>query len=93
MVYQDFHLVRRWYNPTYQNEHVPEGLVMIPPISHERSEEEPMAKARWFQSLTVEERAELLCSFTDLILEINPGIVDKKYAQPVAGRFRILKQP
>jgi hypothetical protein len=33
---------------------------------------------RWFQSLSMEERADLLCSFTDLILEINPGIMEKK---------------
>jgi hypothetical protein len=42
-------------------------------ISRERSEEDPKAKARWFQTLTVEERAELLCSLTETILEINPG--------------------
>lgn len=64
---------------------------MHPQVSHDRSQEQPEAKARWFQSLTLDERAELLCSFTELILYANPGIVDKKNVEPVAGRIRVLK--
>jgi hypothetical protein len=45
---------------------------MIESVSHSRSAETMEAKARWFQSLTMEERADLLCEFTDMILEINP---------------------
>lgn len=48
---------------------------------HNRDEETPEAKARWFQSLPLEERMEMLCFFTDLILENNPGIVDARDAQ------------
>ncbi|MBW8010429.1 MAG: hypothetical protein FVQ83_04190 [Chloroflexi bacterium] len=59
-------------------------------ISHDRQEETPEAKARWFQSLTLEERMEMLCAFTDLILENNPHIVEQKDAQPIAGRVRVL---
>jgi len=65
---------------------------MIPSISHDLREENPIAKARWFQSLSMEERADYLCFFTEMILEINPGIVEKKNAQPVAGRIRVLKE-
>ncbi len=36
---------------------------MIPSISHDRNEETPEAKARWFQSLSLSERMELLCAF------------------------------
>ena len=54
---------------------------MIPRISHSWEEETPEAKARWFQSLTLAERMELLCSFTDLILQNNPGIMDSKDAE------------
>ena len=61
-------------------------------ISHDRGDEDPKAKARWFQTLTVEERADLLCSLTDIILEINPGILDHKNAQPVPGRILVLKK-
>ena len=62
-------------------------------ISHSRQEETPEAKALWFQSLSVEERMELLCEWTDLILENNPGILERKSAQPITGRVRVLELP
>jgi len=46
-------------------------------ISHDRKEESIEAKARWFQSLTLEERMELLCQFTEMILSANPEIMKK----------------
>ena len=55
---------------------------MNPTISHNRQEETLAAKARWFQSLPLSERMELLCIFTDLILENNPHIVEQRDAQP-----------
>lgn len=61
-------------------------------ISHDRRHEDPISKAQWFQMLTVEERADLLCTFTDLVLEINPRIVERKIAQPIAGRIRVLSK-
>jgi hypothetical protein len=61
-------------------------------ISHSFQEETPEAKARWFQSLTLTERMELFCMFTDLILSVNPRIVEQKNAKPVAGRIRVLSQ-
>jgi hypothetical protein len=60
-------------------------------ISHDRMEETPEAKSRWFRSLSVKEREELLCNFTDMILEINPTVAELKDAQPVAGRIRVLR--
>ena len=65
---------------------------MIPSISHDRREETPEAKVRWFQSLSLEERMEILCAFTDLILTINPRIVEAKDAQQTQRRFRILSK-
>ncbi len=61
-------------------------------ISHDRNEETPEAKARWFQSLSLSERIDLLCLFTDLILTANPGIVEKKDAQPIEGRVRVISR-
>ncbi len=61
-------------------------------LSHDRKEETPEGKARWFQSLSLKERADLLCQFTDMILFINPNIGEKKDAQPVAGRVLVLSQ-
>jgi hypothetical protein len=66
---------------------------MRPGISHSRKDESFDAKAKWFQSLSIEERMELLCSFTDLLLELNPEIVGKKDAQPVKGNIRVLSKP
>jgi len=63
---------------------------MYPEISHDREEETLRAKARWFQTLTIRERAELLCQFTDMILEVNPKVVERKNAQPVKGRIQIV---
>jgi hypothetical protein len=61
-----------------------------PSISHDRQEETPEAKVRWFRSLSLAERMELLCFFTELILAANPRIVEQRDAQPVAGRVRVL---
>jgi hypothetical protein len=40
----------------------------------------------------MQERAELLCEYTDLILAVNPRIMERKNAQPVAGRILIVKK-
>jgi hypothetical protein len=61
-------------------------------VSHDRQEESIEAKALWFQSLSLEERMDLLCAYTDLILEINPTIVEKKDAEPVEGRILVLSK-
>ena len=66
---------------------------MVPSISHDREEESLEAKARWFQSLTLEERMDYLCAITDLILENNPGIVNQRNAQPIPGRVQVLTLP
>ena len=36
------------------------------------------AKARWFQSLSMAERMEVFCSFTDLALSVNPHLKDRR---------------
>jgi len=64
----------------------------IKAISHSRQEESSEAKARWFQSLSLSERMDYLCFFTDLILQNNPKILEKKNAQPAWGRFRVLSK-
>ncbi len=61
-------------------------------ISHDRNDESAEAKARWFQSLTVSERMEMLCSFTDMALTANPTLQERKHAQPLAGRIQIVSK-
>lgn len=60
------------------------------PVSDDRSEETPEAKARWFHSLPMSERMELLCAFTDLALAANPDLMERKAAQPFEGRTQVL---
>lgn len=64
---------------------------MVGTISHNRKEESIEAKARWFQSLSVEERMELLCQFTDMIISANPKIMEQKDAQPIKGRVFVVE--
>jgi len=59
-------------------------------VTNDRTEESIEAKARWFQSLSLEERMDLLCDFTDMVLDNNPEIMEKKDAQPVEGRVLVL---
>ena len=59
-------------------------------ISHDRHDETPEAKARWFRSLSMSDRMEMLCSFTDLALSVNPSLQERKHAQPIAGRIQVI---
>jgi len=61
-------------------------------VSHSRSDETIEAKVQWFRSLSLSERMDLLCNFTDLALTLNPGILEKKDAQPVKGRIRVVSK-
>lgn len=66
--------------------------MLHPHVSHDRAEETMQAKARWFQSLTRQQRMELLCEFTDLAVSANPRILEQKDAEPVAGCVRVLSK-
>ena len=59
-------------------------------ISHSREEETIEAKVAWYQSLTLSERMDVFCEFTDLALELNPTLPDTKDAQQTQGRVRVL---
>ncbi len=63
---------------------------MKPSVTHDRRDEDPEAKARWFQSLSMAERMEMLCAFTDLALAVNPALQERKHVEPVAGRIQII---
>ena len=59
-------------------------------ISHSRADETPEAKALWFRSLSLEERMEIFVAFTDLALELNPNLPDKKDAEQARRGIRII---
>jgi hypothetical protein len=59
-------------------------------VSHDWAEETPEAKARWFRSLRMADRMQLLCELTDLALAVNPSSPEKKRAQSTPGRIQVL---
>ena len=61
-------------------------------ITHDRREETIEAKALWFRSLTLAERMDMLCAFTELLLLTNPKIVEQRDAEPVEGRVLVLTE-
>ncbi|MGH9555699.1 MAG: hypothetical protein ACRD2Y_07735 [Terriglobales bacterium] len=61
-------------------------------VSHDRMDEAPEAKARWFQSLSLQQRMQLLCSFCELALSINPGLAEQRHAQPAQTGIRVLRK-
>ncbi|NIW80677.1 MAG: hypothetical protein GWN16_14985 [Calditrichae bacterium] len=61
-------------------------------ISHSWDDETPEAKARWFQSLSLSQRMEVLCSVYEMILQNNPRIMEFKNAEPTTRSIRILRK-
>ena len=61
-------------------------------ISHNIKDESIEAKVRWFRALPLPERMDMLCNFTDLLLELNPDLPGKKDAQSTKGRVRVLSK-
>jgi hypothetical protein len=59
-------------------------------VSHERTEETPEAKTRWFCSLRMSDRMQMLCDLTDLALSINPSLPEKNRAQSTSGRIQVI---
>lgn len=47
-------------------------------VSHSLEDETIEAKTRWFKSLSISERMDMLCFFTDMILDNNPKIIKKR---------------
>lgn len=61
-------------------------------ISHNRDDESIEAKVEWFRSLSIEERMDMLCYYTDLVLTLNPEIVERKDDQPFNRRIQVLSK-
>jgi hypothetical protein len=61
-------------------------------VSHSFEDETIEAKVRWFKSLSISERMEMLCFFTDMILENNPGIAGKRDVKSITKRIQVLEK-
>ena len=62
-------------------------------VLHSFQAETIESKAQWFQSLPLTDRMELLCAYTDLIIQTNPKILEHKNAKPLKGRIQVLSKP
>jgi len=58
-------------------------------ISHDRADESLEAKARWFQSLTMEQRMDVFQQIMELALAVNSRLMERKNAQRPQGPFRV----
>jgi hypothetical protein len=65
---------------------------MTESISHSFADESIEAKAKWFKTLSIEERMNMLVEFTSLILENNPEVAKKKHVRPASDRIRVLSK-
>jgi hypothetical protein len=61
-------------------------------VSHSFEDESMESKVHWFKSLSISERMEMLCSFTDMILDNNPEITGKRDAKSLTGRIQVLEK-
>lgn len=64
---------------------------MLTSISHDRADESMEAKARWFQTLSIEERLEFLCELVDMALEVRPQLAEPADATFAEGSLRIVR--
>ena len=88
----------RWFAPGSFGSTIDEGISLcyVPrmnrhyAVSHDRQEETPEAKTRWFCSLGMADRMQMLCDLTDMALSINPSLSEKKIAQPAPRRIQVV---
>ena len=59
-------------------------------VSHDRREETLEAKTRWFRSLSLADRMQMLCDLTDLALSANPSLAESKRAESTPGRVQVI---
>ena len=65
---------------------------MRPAVTHDRIEETVKAKALWFRGLPLADRMSIMCAFTDLALQLNPRLMEKKDAQQTGRRIQVLSK-
>jgi hypothetical protein len=61
-------------------------------ISHDRSEESPEAKARWFQTLTMQQRMTVFNGAYQLSLAMNPEIAKAKDDIPLRKGVQVFER-
>ena len=61
-------------------------------VTYNFKDESIEAKARWFKKLTMAERIQNLCDFTELALAINPKVGEKKIDKSVTGRIQVISK-
>ena len=62
-------------------------------VSHDRSEETLIAKARWYASLPDEQKFSLLCDIYEFVAENNPKVLRKQRAPAFTRNICVLERP
>ena len=65
---------------------------MIASVSYNIKDESIEAKVRWFKSLTIQERYQNFCDYTELALLLNPKLAEKKIDKPASGSICVLRK-
>ncbi len=55
-------------------------------ISHNVDSEFLESKSKWFKSLSMEDRMQIFCEYTDMAFALNPNIAEKRDAQSIDYR-------
>jgi hypothetical protein len=79
-----------WFSSIIMNRK--RSYLMKVEVSHSFEDETIEAKVRWFKSLSIPERMEMLCFFTDMILENNPEIAGKRDVKSITKRIQVLEK-
>ena len=61
-------------------------------VSHSFEDESMESKVLWFKSLSISERMDMLCFFTDMILDNNPQITGKRDVKSITKRIQVLEK-
>jgi len=65
---------------------------MIAKVTHDIKDETIEAKVRWFRSLSIAERFQNFCDYTELALMLNPKLAEKEIDKSITGRIQVLRK-
>ena len=63
-----------------------------PEVKYGVAEETIEAKTLWFKSLSIQERIEVICAFSELAYDLNPKLAERPNDQPTGRSIQILSR-
>jgi hypothetical protein len=74
------------------NHHIKTKDSDLASISYNFESESLESKSKWFKSLSMEDRMQIFCEYTDIAFALNPNIAEKRDAQSITGRIQVLRK-